>query len=126
MVVRWQFYDPVEDETWTVPMNPSEGGTPGVEKNLSSKPTTAPDGAPILTEGQDAPKTFEVKGTILEEDHLTTLKDWVNRRHAIQITDDLGRVLQVYLQTLTAERQRAAQYRWKHTFTLKGIVLSES
>ena len=81
--------------------------------------TTAPDGKPIIFEGQDEVLNASVSGVILNEDQLAVLTEWFKRRHLVKLTDDLGRAYIIYLTGLQAGRQRSAHYHWKHTYTLE-------
>lgn len=121
MVVRWTFYDPVTVETYTMQVNPKEGGTPGLKKNVNYKATTAATGRVLAFEGRDEPRMFDWSGTILTEQHLMDLTEWFNKRRQIQLTDDLGRQYWIYITDFTPKRERAVHHPWKHSYTMKAM-----
>lgn len=124
-LVRWRLDDDTVGDSYVFEINPNEGGTPPRKKNLTTQSTTAPDGKPIIFEGQDEVLNASVSGVILNEDQLAVLTEWFKRRHLVKLTDDLGRAYIIYLTGLQAGRQRSAHYHWKHTYTLEYTVFEE-
>lgn len=123
MVVRWTFYDPTVPETYTFPINPNDGGTPGIAKNITTEVTAAPDGSAIIFEGRPSPQTVTFDGTILDQSHLENLITWFSKEHQVRLTDDLGRQYWVYLTSFTPKRVRAATRPWKHTYSAEATIL---
>lgn len=123
MVQRWTFHDPQTDDTYTFVVNPNEGGTPAYQKKIGYQATTAPDGALIAFEGRDEAQTGEFSGTILYRLQYDALIDWFGRRHIVEMTDDLGRIFSIYIQAFEAKRVRSASHKWKHTYSVKYLVL---
>lgn len=124
MAQRWVFHDPVTDESYTFVVNPNEGGTPSRKKKLGYQATTAPDGAVIMYEGREEPQNTEVSGTILYRLQYDAMIEWFDKRHPVEVTDDLDRIMTIYITDFEAKRVRSRNYPWKHTFTMKYIVLS--
>jgi hypothetical protein len=122
-VVRWTLEDPVTNELYEFAMNPSEGGTPNIEKTLSNKSTCAPGGAAIAFQGRNQVQEQEFKGTLLEQVDIEAINYWVNKTNQVYLTDDLGRTLVVYLESVEWTRVRAALYPWKHTYTVKYMII---
>lgn len=122
-MARWRFDDPVDSSTYTFELSPSEGGTSGYAKQVSTKPVLAPEAGHVIFEGADQAQEIEFKGTILSEAHLDALVEWFGKRHPVQLTDDLGRVFRVYLTELRPTRKRASQYPFKHEYSMKCLVL---
>lgn len=122
-VVRWDFDDPVLDETYVFDVNPSEGGSPKKKKNILSTPTVAPDGVVLQFEGYPDPDLIEWSGTILYESQFNTLYDWWTKKHQIQLTDDLGRQVWIYIVDFKFERRRSSIYPWKHGYSITAHVL---
>lgn len=121
---KWTFSDPVTSETYSFSVNPNEE-SPVYAKNLAFTALTAPGTLPLLSEGQDTPTTFSIKGSILTEDQYKQLLYWYNKRHPFTLTDDLGRVRWIYLTNFSPVRVRSALYAWKHNYVLTGYTLSE-
>lgn len=122
-VVRWTFEDPVALATFTFPMNPNEGGSQNFKKNVQQQATCAPDGGVVLFEGRDVPATFEFSGTLLTQEHYEALQEWWDKRRQIKVTDDLGRETWIYIVEFDPKRVRSALYPWKHTFTVRAVVV---
>lgn len=122
-LVRWTFHDPVEDVTFTVPMNPKEGGTPPNRKKILYEATTAPDGRAIVYQGQQDPKPIEWSGTILSEAHLDAMNEWTDKSRQIKVTDDLNRESWIIIRDFVPKRQKSWSHPWKHDFTLTAIIV---
>lgn len=123
-VVRWTLYDPVLLETYTMQINPNDGGSRQYKKNVNYQNTSAQDGNTLVFEGRDEPFQLEWSGVILEEQHLDDLISWFSRRRQVKLTDDLGRESWVYLTELAPKRTKAASHPWKHTYSMKAIVVN--
>jgi hypothetical protein len=122
-VVRWVFTEPATSDTYTVEINPNDGGTPGVAKSFQFSDTCAPDGQTVVFEGRDKPQTMDLSGVILHETHLQALYEWTQKRNPIVIKDDLLREFTVVIEEFTPTRKRSALYPWKHEFRLKATLL---
>jgi hypothetical protein len=123
-VVRWQIYDPITAVTDTFEFNPDSGGSPAYKKTETFANTCAPDGKTLIFEGQDEPQRLEWSGTILTEAHYNKYVEWWAKRRQLRVTDDLGRVYWVYINSFTPTRVRAATRPWKHTFDVSATILS--
>lgn len=120
--IPWVLFDPIANETLSLPINPNSGGSPARRKTLSTRTTTA--GQALYFEGADEPRTFSVQGVILTQDHYEDLDRWVDEKHhQIRVTDDLGRVFWVYLVSFEPERVRKPFNPWYHTYTLQYTEL---
>lgn len=122
-VVRWTLYDPVELLTYTFHLNPNDGGSPQFAKRINFQNTSAPGGLTLIFEGQDEVQEISWEGTILEQAHYDALRSWWAKRRQLLLTDDLGRQFWVYLQTFAPKRVRAATRPWKHTYSMKAVIL---
>lgn len=124
MTVRWRFDDPTNGDFYLWEINASEGGSPPYQKNVVVSEPSAQDGHTIIMEGADQAQQLDLKGTILSQAQYDAMILWFTKRHAVQLTDDLGRVSRVYFTDFTPVRQRAVQYPWKHSWTAKMTVLN--
>lgn len=120
---RWTFYDPIDEVTITLPVNPKEGGTPPRKKNFVRRGTTAPEGRTILFQGLDDPKSWKVSGTLFTQEHLELLDEWYEKNHQIRVTDDLGRSIWIVIEEFTADRRWSYNHPWRHDYTLTAVVL---
>lgn len=124
MAVKWEFYDPETDESYVFEVNPSGGGSPQYMKKMNYQTTSAVDGLAIAFEGRQEAQQSSFTGTVLSKDQYDAMVAWFNKRHAVQYTDDLNRTLSIYITSFEPQRQRALHYPWKHTYTVKYMVLS--
>lgn len=122
-VVRWQFYDPVTLQTLTFEINPDDGGSPAYAKTITYANTSAPNGAVLIFEGRDQVQKLEWSGTLLTQTHFTAYTTWWAKRYQVQLTDDLGRIFQIVVESFTPTRKRSALYPWKHTYKVVATVV---
>jgi hypothetical protein len=123
-LVRWTFYDIVDDVTYVFEINPSDGGTPAYKKHVTYTNTTAPNGKTLMFEGSREAQVLEWTGTILEQTHLEALAAWWSRSHQLRLTDDLGRTFYIVITDFEPKRIRNAQRPWKHTYTMRATVVN--
>lgn len=122
-VVRWIFYDPGTSQTYTMAINPKEGGTSGYKKVFTFANTSAPDGKTLVFQGRPEVGTLEFTGTIFEQTELDAFVLWWTKQNQIVITDDLGRSFSVVIQEFIPKRIRAQQHPWKHTYSIKAVIV---
>lgn len=126
MVTRWIFEDPTDASTYTVPINPNTGGTPGRRKTMQFTNTAGPNGRVLAFEGREQVQELEISGTILEQAHLDALTTWYEKRYQVAVTDDLGRRYVIYITDFLPTRRRSATYPYKHDFTMRYFILDWS
>lgn len=128
MVTRWVFRDLYQKGlapySYTVHINPNEGGSPTVTKNMTILSNTGPNRAAIAQEGQSSMPEISFSGVILEKAHYEALEYWYSKRILIEITDDLGRVFRGIFSRWEPNRQRRAFNPWYHTFSAGMTVTS--
>ncbi len=123
MVVRWKFYDPATNTTWTFTMNPSDGGSPEYGKTLTYAKACGPGGAILPFEGRPDPQKLEFSGRILLREHYDAFVSWTENSSPIELTDDLGRTFTITIEKFSPKRKKSARYPWKHDFTCNATVL---
>lgn len=123
MVVRWIFTDPVTLDTYTVPINPNDDGTPSSNKTINYSNTSGPNGNVLMFEGRDQVKEIQISGVILEQAHLDALQSWHDKRYQVTVTDDLGRTFSIYITSFVPKRIRVASNVWKHEYTMTYTIL---
>lgn len=120
---RWIFTDPTLATSYSFDVNPKEGGSPQYKKNIAIQNTLAPGGKTLLYEGADEVQNLEFSGIIREQSQYDAMVLWFNKRHQIQVQDDLGRTYMVYITEFSPKRERSIQRHWKHSYTVRAIIL---
>lgn len=130
MVTRWVLTDYRSQGptpyTYTLAINPNEGGSPTIQKNMTIASNVGPNRGAILQEGQSTAPELTFSGTILTQAHYEALEFWYDKRIAIEITDDLGRKFRGVFSRWEPTRTRRAFNPWFHTyaagFTVAGYM----
>jgi len=121
--VAWEFTDLVTNDTYSLPVNPNDGGSPSFRKNISYQVTAAPDGKVLMFEGRDEPMQSQFSGVILTEEQYEAFVEWYSKRHQIKIKDDLGREFVCYITSFDPKRKRSALHPWKHDYTCEYTII---
>jgi hypothetical protein len=102
--IAWRWEDLTEGTVLYMPINPNSGASPSFQKNLTKQQTTAPGAASnvIIFEG--------------------VYNLWA-KRHLLRLTDDLGRVFVVYVESFTPKRELSYNHPWKHTYDAATVVV---
>jgi len=122
-MAKWRFDDLTDSTSYVFEINPNEGGSPQYKKTIQTSNTAAPDGKTLIFEGRDEPQQLTFSGTILSQAQYDAMVTWFNKRHQIQITDDLSRQFMVYITGFEPKRVRAVHFPYKHTYTVTYTVL---
>lgn len=112
-------------QTWTVPINPNQGGTPPEETGVVTEAPVHPEGTPQVFIGPDVVSPTQTSGVMLTLEHLHLLQDLRRRRRPLKLTDDLGRVMIILITRLDPQRRYSATYFGRHDYTLTYLVLQE-
>jgi hypothetical protein len=123
--IAWRWEDPTEGTVQFMSLNPNEGASPTFAKNLTKERTVAPggQGALLIYEGADQPSQFPFSGTILTQQQFEFLQNAWEKRHLLLLTDDLGRIFTLYLESFNPKRVRSASYPWRHTYDATAIIV---
>jgi len=121
--IAWVLTDPVTLDTYDLPINPNQGGTPSYRKSITYRNTAAPDGKVLMFEGRDEPQNMSVSGVILSEELLNALVTWYQKRYAVTVEDDLGRTFSIYITSFDPQRERSVSHPWRHSYTLEYTIL---
>lgn len=109
-VQRWTLYDPIDDETFILHFNPAEIDDPlGIEKNVTKSPTSAGDGRTLVFQGQHTVRDLSWTGHCRTEQQWLDLCAQAEKEHQLRLTDDLNRVMWIYITGLTARRRQKGQ-----------------
>lgn len=123
MVVRWNFYDPILDESFEFPLNPNDGGLPSFEKNIQGEMTTATDGRKILFEGTSKASEISFSGSLLEKSDFDWFISWYNKKYQVLLTDDLDNETWVYLVSFIPKRKRSFQHDWAISYEARVSIV---
>lgn len=119
--VAWTVYDPVDDVTYSLPINPLEGGSPQRRKQYTAKGPAAPGAPAVVFEGNAGVLEFSVEGTILTQTHFEMLDELFDKPRQLLLTDDLGREFWVWIVEWSPRRKRSARFPWRHDYTLRYV-----
>lgn len=103
-------------------VNPNDGGSPVVQKQMNISSNAGPNRGAILQEGQSSPPELSWSGVILSQQHLEALEEWYDRRVLIELKDDLGRTFQGVFTGFSPQRVRKASNFWYHTYSATFTV----
>lgn len=119
-MARWTLTNPFTSDSMTFQVNPNSGGSWRREREIHAKATTASgnNAAHIFFEGRDKPKTSEVSGVLLTQTMYDTLLDWYKKRVQLDLVDDLGRNMTIYITGFEPSRVRRLKHPWAHEYTL--------
>lgn len=124
MVTRWKLYDPVLDEEYTFPKNPSQMGSVHRPRNITARTTTAVDGQALVTEGNAPPHQWFFKGSVRYAADYEALREWTRRPNRVQITDHFGRSFYVALLEFKVEPKKWINYYWAHAYDIPALILT--
>lgn len=128
MTVRWTFTDVHHSGpppyTYQFDINPNEGGSPGLEKPVTTSQSTGPGGPTIVQEGGLSQITIGFKGVILTQTHYEALEDWFMRRVLLELDDDLGRKFRGVFTKWAPARERRTFNPWFHTYEADFLVMA--
>lgn len=113
--VRWKLTD--GQSTYVFEINPNEGGTPTITKQISTNVPMGPNRRTVFSEGRLSITDMNFGGVILTQTQLEAMELWALKRTLLQLDDDLGRTFQGVLSSFSPTRSRRAFNPWYHTFT---------
>lgn len=125
--IAWRWEDLTEGTVLYMPINPNEGASPSYRKNLTKATTTAPGatGQKLIYEGADEVSDFAFSGAILTQEHYEFILNLWQKRHLLRLTDDLGRVFTVYIESFNPKRMLSKTYPWRHTYDATAVLVQE-
>lgn len=124
-MAKWVFTDYWNDtDTWTFEVNPNDGGSPAVTKNLLIAQNTSPNRVNIVQEGASNAPTVSFSGVILTQSQYEALESWYSKRILIKVRDDLGRDMYGVFTSFSPKRVRRARNPWYHTYDA-GLTLAK-
>lgn len=122
---KWKFKDIYGDNTeYIFGVSPNEDGIATTGKNIHLTSTSAPYGNVIIQEGRASLPIISCSGQIITLSQLDAFRNWFSKRRIIQLTDDVGRVSQVYFSEFKPKRERIASNPHYYTYTMQFLVYS--
>lgn len=132
--IPWSWYDPVEDETYYMPVNPyQDNGSNNIVRTTSYEVNAATYqdqsgvdriGNLVYHSSDDVPKQ-SYTGRLYTQDEVEDFTAVVEKNNALTLTDDLDRSYSVLIESFTLNRVRARNRPYKHEYSLTFIVLEE-
>jgi hypothetical protein len=124
MTSRWTFKDLSTGQVYQFVINPNEGGSLSVEKEVSRVSAIGPNRISTLSEGRSTPGVLEFSGVILSQAHYESFEVWAWKKTLLELTDDLGRVFQGVVSAFSPQRQRRGSNPWFHTYSARFTPVS--
>ena len=118
----WELYDPQTTETYEFSISPSTFSTTAIAKNVSFQPT-AHGKRTIAFQGRNQIKTISMSGTILDESEYFAIQRFANKRSQIRLTDDLDRVMWIYITSFSPQRQLHPNDPFYFSYSLEATIL---
>ena len=109
-------------DVYVMEINPNDGGSLVVTKNINIVQNTGPNRVNILQEGQSQAPLLDFSGVILTQAQFEAMEQWYDRRTLIKLTDDLGREYYGVFSKWAPKRTRRASNFWYHTYDAEFTV----
>lgn len=123
-VVKWRFDDLTNSTFVVFDINPNAGGSPQLQKTITTQSTVAPGGKTLIFQGADAVPQITFSGTILTQTQYDLYVTWFNKSHQLKLTDDLGRVTMIMITQFQPQRVYQASRPYYHTFTVTAMIVN--
>jgi hypothetical protein len=120
--VRWRFDDPLDGSFYIFEFNPNAGGFPTAKKKMTVLPTTAPDGFPVVMEGNQDVLEVEATGVLRTYTQYNAMVRWAKKQHVVLLTDDIGRRSYILTTEFNPKRGGHAAAPFRMTYTWKYFV----
>jgi hypothetical protein len=117
----WRFQDYSGSQFYEFEINPLDVSDPAIKRTITTQATSA--GRQVNYEGRLQPGTLTFSGTILSEGQYEVMNAWAQVRKQIKITDDLGRVFWVYIESFTPTRKYSIEFPWRMEYSVEATVL---
>lgn len=128
MTVRWTFDDPTVPESFTVPINPNEMGSPHQVRDIAMAAGSLGglNRIRIVDKVPQVPKEWAFGGVIRTKEHHDELLRWTKKKHPIHVSDHLGRTFEVIIKNFEpVDRTPTPNVPWRLRFTLTTFLLKE-
>lgn len=120
-VVRWSFRDVWgtggTQQIYTFEINPNEGGSPTIQKNIAVATNVGPNRGAVLQEGQNTAPILSFSGLIITQTHYEALESWFDKKILLELKDDLGRTFRGVFSSFEPNRIRKPFNPWYHTYS---------
>ena len=128
--VGFTLYDPIEDETFPLPVNPYQDGGTTRSRSVSSSysggyQTNALDyhiGTIAYDESENL-QNLSYTGRVYTAEEYNNLIYWFRKPNVITLTNHLNQTFNVMFQNFSLTRVRSRQHPYKHEYQLQLIVV---
>ena len=122
-VIRWVFELPAPSAmTYTFEHNPTEMTSPFSRRVLNPEHTTAPDGQPVIFEGQPVAVEWSATGVVFTQAHYDALEQWHALNRRFYAIDHHERAWLVTLEDVSWTEMRDPSRPWAHRYSLKFLI----
>lgn len=123
--MRWQLYDPVEDETLVFAHNPSAMASMA-QGHATQSAAASPVGGKIRSfRAPDKPFAWSFTGKVRTQDEHDVLLAWVYRPNRLQLSDHVGRVHEILGQRFspTPVEKSGTGNDWLFNYTIDALYI---
>jgi hypothetical protein len=120
--MKWELYDPQTGESYSFLINPLSWNLNPLVKNMTNQPASH-GSRQISFQGRNQPQTMTFSGTILEESEYSALQRWANKRNQVKLTDDLGRIMWIYIMRFSPQRQLSPNNPFYFSYSIEATIL---
>ena len=123
---RWVLYDPVADESWTMPINPdSMKPVPVKARNMRHAVGHPKDPQTRTFVAAPEQRPWGWAGVIRTEAHYAELLRWARKGNPIVVTDHLDRLFTVVLTSFQPTDRRPTQtVTWRLRYAMDVVLLA--
>jgi hypothetical protein len=121
MTLRWQFYDRVVGDTYTVEYNPDTMTSPHPKRQTTAYPSGT--GRVRTMRAASPPTEWNFGGFIRTETTLNTMVTWAKRGNLMELTDHLNRTWLVrFVQFDEQEQIPTPRAPWKFRYQVNALI----
>lgn len=120
--MKWKLYDATTETDYEFLINPLSFNFNVNTKSIEYQPT-AHGKRQLAFEGRKQVQSLSFSGTILEKSEYDALMFFSEKRKQIRLTDDLGRVMWIYITRFSPQRQLHPGHPFYFDYSVEAIIL---
>lgn len=120
---RWVFEVTGDNaRLYEFPNNPTDMTSPHADRVINPEHTTAPDGQPLLFEGEPVPVEWTATGVCFTQAHFVELELWLALNQRFYVIDHLERAWVVTLESIEWTELRDPTRPYAHRYSMKFYI----